>query len=148
MPCYKCKMCGATLSVEENKTVVTCDFCGTTQTVAKYDSEKKSALFDRANDYRMNGDFDAAQNIYEIILADFPSDAEAFWGVFLCQFGIEYVTDPASGKKVPTCLRSQTSSVFDNADYQKAIKYSDVVARTIYKKKKKSIEGIREKSLE
>lgn len=148
MPCYKCKMCGATLSVEENKTVVTCDFCGTTQTVAKYDNEKKAALFDRANVYRMNGDFDAAQNIYEIILADFPSDAEAFWGVFLCQFGIEYVTDPTSGKKVPTCLRSQISSVFDNSNYQRAIKYSDVVARAVYEREGKSIEGIREKSLE
>ena len=32
-------------------------------------------------------------------------EAEAYWGLVLCRYGIEYVNDPATGKKVPTCHR-------------------------------------------
>ena len=42
---YKCKMCGAPLDVKEGQTVVTCQFCQSTQTVANADDERKENLF-------------------------------------------------------------------------------------------------------
>lgn len=39
---YKCKMCGASLDIEEGHSVVTCEFCGTQQTVNSFDDEKKT----------------------------------------------------------------------------------------------------------
>jgi hypothetical protein len=86
------------------------------------DNEKKLNLFSRANRLRANCEFDKAADVYESIVADFPEEAEAYWGLVLCKFGIEYVDDPATGKKVPTCHRSSFDSVLDDTDLELALK--------------------------
>ena len=103
MAMIKCKMCGGDLNVTEGMTVAECEYCGTRQTVPSADSEKKTSLFLRANKLRFDCDFDRAANIYDSIITDFPAEPEAYWGLVLCKYGIEYVDDPATGKKVPTC---------------------------------------------
>ena len=50
----------------------------------------------------------------------------------LCRYGIEYVDDPKTGKKIPTCHRTQYKSIFDDVDYQAAIENSDVIAKKMY----------------
>ena len=99
MAVYKCKMCGGDLHVEEGATTAECEFCGTLQTVPSADDEKKATLFNRANRLRRASEFDKAAGIYESIVADFPEEAEAYWGLVLCKYGIEYVDDPKTGKK-------------------------------------------------
>ncbi len=132
MGLYKCKMCGGSLETEDNKFVVTCDFCGVTQTIHSFDNEKKVTLFKRANALRFKCEFDKASAIYETIIVDFPKEAEAYWGLLLCKYGIEYVDDPKTGNKIPTCHRTEFSSILDDADYKNVIKYSDVIAREVY----------------
>ncbi len=127
---YKCKMCGGALDVTEGQTIIKCDFCGTTQTVPTLDNEKKQSYFNRANNLRLKGEFDRAISFYEMIVAEFPQEAEAYWGLLLCKYGIEYVEH--NGKRVPTCHRTQYQSIFDDPDYLSAIKYADVVARSVY----------------
>ena len=60
MAVFKCKMCGGALEVEENQTVATCDYCGTQQTLPKLNDEKIANLYDRANHFRRNNEFDKA----------------------------------------------------------------------------------------
>ena len=60
MAVYKCKMCGGNLEVSGTERVVTCDYCGSTQTIAVVDNEKKVNLFNRANNYRLKNEFDKA----------------------------------------------------------------------------------------
>lgn len=134
MGLFKCKMCGGTIETEENKFVVTCDFCGVTQTIHGFDNEKKINLFKRANALRFKCEFDKASAIYETIVTDFPKEAEAYWGLLLCKYGIEYVDDPKTGEKIPTCHRTEFSSIIDDLDYKNVIKYSDVIARDVYAK--------------
>ena len=86
----KCKMCGADLDPQENSTVCECDYCGTKQTIPAVDDDKKLKLYDRANRLRMNAEFDKAAGVYESIVTDFDSEAEAYWGMLLCKYGIEY----------------------------------------------------------
>ena len=64
------------------------------------------------NKLRFNCEFDKAAGIYENIVADFPEEAEGYWGLLLCRYGIEYVDDPATGKKVATCHRSSFDSIW------------------------------------
>ena len=142
MGLYKCKMCGGTLETEDNKFVVTCDFCGVTQTIHSFDNEKKVTLFKRANALRFKCEFDKASAIYETIIADFPKEAEAYWGLLLCKYGIEYVDDPKTGAKIPTCHRTEFSSILDDSDYKNVIKYSDVIARDIYAEEAKNIDKL------
>ena len=99
MAVLKCKMCGGDLVLNSDSTIAECEFCGTQQTVPTADNEKKMTLFQRANRLRFACEFDKAAGIYESIVAEFPEEAEAYWGLILCKYGIEYVDDPATAKK-------------------------------------------------
>lgn len=117
MAAFKCKMCGAALNVSSGMTVCECEYCGTAQTLPKLDNEKRNQLFDRANHYRMNKEFDKASVVYENILAEAPDEAEAHWGMCLCRYGIEYVVAPKTNKRIPTCHRTQFRSILEDGDY-------------------------------
>ena len=103
MAIIKCKMCGGDLELVTGSTVAECEYCGTRQTVPNADNEKKLTLFSRAGRLRAACDFDKAASIYESIVADFPEEAEAYWGLVLCKYGSEYIDDPATAQKVPPC---------------------------------------------
>ena len=143
MAIIKCKMCGGDLNVEENSQIAVCEYCGTQQTVPKQDNEKKLTLFARANRLRFACEFDKAAGVYESIVAEFPEEAEAYWGLVLCKYGIEYVDDPATGKKIPTCHRSSFDSVLEDANFELVMEYSDVVTRKLYREEAKAIEELR-----
>ena len=132
MAIFKCKICGGTLEINVGETVATCEYCGTKQTLPKLDDEKKANMFDRANHFRRNNDFEKARGIYEQILNEDTEDAESYWSIVLCRYGIEYVEDPSSRKRVPTVNRAQFTSVFDDEDYKSAIKYADSYQKNIY----------------
>lgn len=142
MAVFKCKICGGTLEINAGETVATCEYCGTKQTLPKLDDEKKANLFDRANHFRRNNDFDKAMGIYEQILNEDTEDAESYWSIVLCRYGIEYVEDPSSRKRVPTVNRAQFTSVFDDEDYKSAIKYADSYQKNIYEAEAAAINEI------
>lgn len=148
MAVYKCKMCGGDLHVEEGATTAECEFCGTLQTVPSADDEKKATLFNRANRLRRASEFDKAAGIYESIVADFPEEAEAYWGLVLCKYGIEYVDDPKTGKKIPTCHRTIPVSIFDDDDFEQAQENADSLARSVYREEAKEIDRIQQRILE
>ena len=143
MAVIKCKMCGGDLALIEGQSVAECEYCGSRQTVPVADNEKKLTLFARANRLRASCEFDKAAGIYESIVADFPEEAEAYWGLVLCKYGIEYVDDPATGKKIPTCHRSSFDSIMDDANFEQALENADAVARKVYREEAKQIEEIR-----
>ena len=140
---YTCRMCGGLLPVSAEP-VVECEYCGSPQPVPTADSEKKQKLFARANRLRLACEFDRAAAVYESIAAEFPEEAEASWGIVLCRYGIEYVDDPATGKKIPTCHRSSFASVLEDADYLQTLDNADPLARRLYHREAAHIEELRE----
>ncbi len=142
MSLFKCKMCGGTIEFEQGATVGICDSCGTKQTLPRLDDDKKANLYDRANHFRRNNDFDKAISIYEQILNEENTDAEAYWSLVLCRYGIEYVEDPASHKRIPTVNRAQFTSIFADEDYKSALQYADGYQKTIYEDEAKAIDEI------
>lgn len=142
MATFKCKMCGGALELNGSETVVTCEYCGTQQTLPKLDDDRRANLYDRANHFRRNNEFDKATGIYEQILNEDNTDAEAYWSLVLCRYGIEYVEDPASRKRVPTVNRAQFTSVFDDDNYKSALQYADISQRTVYEAEAKAINEI------
>ena len=111
MAIYKCKMCGGELNVQEGISVVECDYCGTKQTVPSAKDENLQGLFNRANILRMKSEFDKAEQIYEKILQVDETQSEAYWGLILCKYGIEYVEDPKTFTRIPTCHRTSFDSI-------------------------------------
>lgn len=142
MAVFKCKMCGGTMEINNNETVATCEYCLVQQTLPKLDDEKRANLYDRANHFRRNNEFDKAMGIYEQILNEDKTDAESYWSLVLCRYGIEYVEDPASHKRVPTVNRAQFTSIFDDDNYKSALEYADAYQKTIYEDEAKAINEI------
>lgn len=142
MSIFKCKMCGGTIEFEEGASIGTCDHCGTKQTLPKLGDNERANLYDRANHFRRNNEYDKAMGIYEKILNEDRTDAEAYWSLVLCKYGVEYVEDPATHKRVPTVNRTQFTSVFDDEDYKSAIQYADFYQKSIYEEEAKAINEI------
>ena len=148
MAIIKCKMCGGDLQIIEGSSVCECEYCGTKQTVPNADNEKKMTLFSRALRLLRNCEFDKASGVFETIVADFPEEAEAYWGLVLCKYGIEYVDDPGTGKKVPTCHRSSFESVLDDQNFEQACENADAIARRVYRDEARQIEELRKGIIE
>ena len=142
MSVFRCKMCGGTLEVNESQTVAVCQYCGTEQTLPKLDDEKRANMYDRANHFRRNNEFDKAMGIYEQILSEDKTDAEAYWSLVLCRYGIEYVEDPTTHKRIPTVNRAQYTSVFDDDNYKSALEYADTRQKLIYEEEANAINEI------
>lgn len=148
MAVFKCKMCGGQLEVNNGEKIVTCDYCDTCQTVPSTDNEKIILFHNRANTLRLKNEFDKAIITYENILSEKSDDAESYWGLVLCKYGIEYIDDPNTGKKIPTCHRTQYQSILNDSDYLNALKYSDVQTRNIYEKEAKEIDNLQKNIIE
>ena len=147
MAVFKCKMCGGSLNVTEKSRIATCEYCGTSQTVPQNNDEKLTELFNHANRLRIDCEFDKAAIIYESIAAKFPDEAEAFWGLCLCEYGIEYVDDSKSNKKIPTCHRTSVSSILDDANYLKTIDLAEYTSMKLYELEAKEIDRIQKNIL-
>ena len=133
-------MCGGTIEFNKGDSVGVCDSCGTRQTLPRIDDDMRANLYDRANHFRRNNDYDKAMAIYERILNEDGADAEAYWSLVLCRYGIEYVEDPASHKRVPSqSNRTQFKSVYMDEDYKSALKYADGYQRKIYEEEAAAI---------
>ena len=134
MAAIKCKMCGGDMEISPEKSFGTCEYCGSTMTLPKVSDDQRAAAFNRGNHFRRMGEFDKALGVYERIVAEDDTDAEAHWCCALCRFGIEYVEDPASYEWLPTCHRASFDSFLEDVDYLAALEHSDGITRRQYQK--------------
>ena len=148
MAVFKCKMCGGQLEITEGMTVCECEYCGTQQTLPKSDNEQALNMINRANHFRQQCEFDKAAEVYEKLIAQNDSDAELYWSLALCRYGIEYVDDPLTHKKIATCHRTQFKSILDDADYLAAIERADFMQKPVYEAEAKYIDTIQKGILE
>ena len=65
----------------------------------------------------------------------------------ICNYGIEYVDDPATARKIPTCHRASFESIQNDENFNMALEYADVVAQKIYRDEAREIDRIREEIL-
>ena len=147
MAVLKCKMCGGELHFEKGATVCECEYCGSMNTLPVVDSDQEMNLFDRANYFRMANEFDKAENAYEKILDLDNSNAEAHWGIVLSRYGIEYVEDPKTHERIPTCHRVQLTSILSDPDYQAALEHADMIAKSEYQTQAERIAQIQKEIL-
>ncbi len=124
MAAIQCKMCGGMVDVVDGVTSKECPYCGTLTTFPKISDDRRENLYNRAEHFRRAGDFDKAVAAYESILNEDSSDPEAYWGIAISRFGIEYVEDPATHERIPTCHRVQYESFTSDPDYLSALEHS------------------------
>ena len=134
MALFKCKMCGGDIELAADKTFGTCEYCGSTMTFPKLDDDQRAAAFNRGNHFRRIGEFDKALAVYERIVREDDTDAEAHWCCALCRFGIEYVEDPTTYEYVPTCHRASFDSFLEDVDYLAAVAHSEGITKRQYQR--------------
>lgn len=144
----KCRMCGGKIEFEDGDKIGVCDSCGTKQILPKLDNEKKINLFDRADHFFRLNEYDRAMNLYEQIIVEDSKEALAYWSLVLCRYGVEYVEDPKTNKRIPTIHRLQVQSLLEDEDYKKALEFSDEESKEYYEKEGAEIERIRKEILE
>ena len=142
MPIFECKNCGASLEVEPGATVVTCDYCHSTQTLPRLDDGKRAGLFKRGNELRRAYEFDRAAELFGKVLDEDAGDAEAYWSLALCRYGVVYVEDPRTHDMVPTVNRMQTKGITADADYRQALECAEDAQRDVYKSQAAQISEI------
>ena len=137
-----CKYCGGELDVTEGTVIAECKYCRTKQTLPKASDEGLQNLFNRANALRRRNEFDKAEAAFEKIIEVSGTESEAYWGLILSKYGIEYVEDPESGKMIPTCHRASYDSIISDGDYKSAIEYADSERRALYEEQAREIDRI------
>ncbi len=134
MTIIKCKMCGGDMELSADLSCGKCEYCGSVMTLPKVDGEQTASAFNRGNDFRRIGEFDKALAVYERIVEEDDTNAEAHWCCALCRFGIEYVEDPETHEYIPTCHRASFDSILNDVDYLAALKHADAVAKEQYRR--------------
>ena len=139
---FKCKACGAGLNIEKRQSIAKCEYYGISQTLPNFSNSKIENLYERANNLRRNSEFDKAFRIYEEILNEDATDAEAYWSLVLCTYGITYVEDPVTNKRVPTVNRIQSDLIMTDINYKFAIQYANDEQRALYEQEALAIKEI------
>lgn len=138
----ECKMCGGNIIAAENDIMGKCEYCQSISVIPKQTTNNNK--INRANYLRRCNEFDKAAMLFEEIVEENSDDSEAYWGLLLCKFGIEYVDD-SDGSKKPTCHRTMFNSILDDPDYKMAISTALDSARYIYEDEAHKIDEIQKK---
>ena len=144
---FKCKMCGGDITPEENSNIGKCPYCKSTMTLPNLENEKIVNLYNRANYLRLGCDFDKAKEVYENILNLDNDQVEAHWGLLLCKYGVEYVDDPKTKLKIPTCHRTSDYSILNDNEYKIICKKSYGEALKLYQDEAKEIDRLQKEIL-
>ena len=142
MTIFKCKMCGGDMTVDRSTGIAVCDYCGTKQTLPQFTDESSELLYNRGNNYLMQNKFDKAENIFNQLLSINPQDAEIYWDLVMCRYGVTFVKDSKSGQYIPTCNRTHYLPIFQDENYKNAIKFSFGDKKEYYQSNAKTIDNI------
>ena len=143
-----CRCCGARLEIKQGASIVKCGYCGVQQTVPILGFDEEALLWDRAEELRRSGEYDRAMSLYEQIAALCPDEPDVYWSKVLCRYGVEYVEEAESHRRIPTINRIQYTSVIDDEDYRKAVRLAlNGDQRRIYILEAQSLDSLRGKIL-
>lgn len=92
MAAFICRYCGAPLETAEIS-VCECRSCGRLQSIPLIDSAEKRELLLRAEQLRREQRYDKAIQLYEKMIAMSPVDADLYWALALCRYGVLFFAD-------------------------------------------------------
>ncbi|MBD5384000.1 MAG: TIR domain-containing protein [Ruminococcaceae bacterium] len=147
MAAFRCRCCGAGIEVNSAQTFCECSYCGVMQTVPILDFDEKAILWERADNLRRGGEYDRAMTVYGQLAELCPDDPDVYWSKTLCRYGVEYVEEHGSHKRIPTLNRIQYEPVTDDADYRKAASIADDGRRRVYIMWARQLEELRKTTL-
>lgn len=145
---YRCKICAGTLTIDPKIRIAVCDYCGTKQTLPLFGDDSSKILYDRGNQYLLHNEYDKAESVFTQLLSVNPNDAEIYWDLVLCKYGVTYAKDPQTNRYIPTCNRTHVESVLKDENYIRALDLSVGEKQELYKRDAGIIDNIQKGILE
>lgn len=142
MEVLQCLKCKGQIVLEDGGQVGKCASCDTAYYFKAEKNARVISLLNQANFSRLRGDFDGAILAYQIVLKEDETDADAYWGIALSKFGIEYVEDERTGQIIPTCRRTIKHSILSDTDYLSAIEFASEEQKQDFIKKAEEIDNL------
>ncbi len=144
MEVLECLKCKGQVVLEENGQVGKCASCDTAYYFKAEKNARVISLLNQANISRLRGDFDGAILAYQIVLKEDETDADAYWGITLSKFGIEYIEDERTHLIYPTCRRTIKHSILTDSDYLKALEFASDEQKEDFEKKALEIDKLQQ----
>lgn len=142
----KCPICGGEVKMNSDMKMGKCEYCDS-PVVIPQNMEKIGNLYNLATFYRQNNEFDRSIETYKDILKEDSEEAEAYFGLAMSKYGIEFVEDPKNHKRIPTFHRTKEKSILIDPDYIKAIECADLSCRSYYQEQGQKIAEIQNEIL-
>ena len=142
---FNCTKCGGSLDFAADGLRAVCKYCGTEHFFKEDKAEALIMLLNEAGEYLKRNLFDDAITKYTAILARYPEDSEAAWGLAVSTYGIVYARDDRTGKMIPTCSRIVRGSILDFPAYKTAIENCADEQRSIYESEALFIDKLQKK---
>ena len=146
----KCKICGGDLIRTTEPGIYQCSYCRTQQTTPEEKNgadDRISNLFNAANQFLKHSEFDRAEKMFEEIIKLDNTEAEAYWGLIRCRYGVEYVYDSAKSTYIPTCHRTVWDPIVSSPEYLSVIQYTNGYKQGIYQTEAAVIDKIQKNIL-
>ncbi len=143
----ECKCCGAPLSPTAEMLkgrIVRCVHCGHTMTLAKEDEGKTVGLLRSAELLLDTCRFDEAYTAYSKAAELDEREPEAYFGMALARFKVQYLKDEASEppRLQPICHEVTKSRFSDDKNYQIALTLATEAQRALYLSRAEEIDHI------
>ena len=131
LPPIICANCGRIYDLPEHLSYGPCVACQTINCRPQVEGESLDRL-QRATRLRLDGNHGEALKCYEHVLVDYDDEHSALWGKLLCQYGVEFVTDPKTGVRHATVHVPQSRPMQLHADFRRACELAPEEVRAQY----------------
>ena len=141
----KCKTCGEPLDLNNaHNGVIKCGVCDSCFTLPKFTAEQKviDYLFQAEGDLD-TGKFDDAYTKFAKAAELDKTEPEAYWGMALAEYKIQYLKDEVNNRLQPICHEINDKDFSDSLNYFRALKYATEAQRAEYEKKGEEIDRIK-----
>ena len=134
-----CRICGDVYTLPKGEQLRQCPSCGTVN--CRPSEGDVSDMLSRATGQRLRCDFVHAENSYQYVLRESPEEHEALWGLVQCRYGVEYVKDPRTGKRMPIVHAVRKRPMLTDPDFREACDLAPEAVRAQYRQEAEYIDG-------
>lgn len=140
----ECKCCGARMNpANERGGVIQCAYCGYFFTRPKKEVTPAVLSFLRTGEHELDVcKFDEAYTAYQKAAQLDSKEPEAYWGMALAQFKIQYLKDNVNNRLQPICHEISDRKFTDSKNFLSAIRYATEEQRKQYESKGEEIDYI------
>ena len=141
----KCKTCGEPLDINlAQNGVIKCAICDSCFTLPKDTADKKVLDFLSQGEHDLDtGKFDDAYSAFSKACELDKTEPEAYWGMALAEFKIQYLKDEVNNRLQPICHEISDKEFADSSYFLKALRYATEAQKTEYERKAEEINYIK-----